>query len=46
MQMNFQQAMDQVFASWQFDGIIPCHGDVVYSRGQAMLRSQVFGSKT
>lgn len=36
----FQQAMERVFA-WDFDAILPCHGNFVASGGKAKLREQL-----
>ena len=34
---DFRAAMRRIFDEWQFDGICPCHGDVLRSGGKQTL---------
>lgn len=36
----FKQTMDRIF-SWDFDSILPCHGNVVMTGGKARLRQSL-----
>lgn len=41
---DFKQVSGQLF-KWDFEGIIPCHGDVVFSGAKDMIREQLLGPK-
>lgn len=38
---DFQRTMKTIFDDWKFEGIIPCHGDVLQSGGKAVLKEHL-----
>ena len=38
---KFREVMKRVLDEWQWDTIIPCHGNVVSGGGKAVLRSHL-----
>lgn len=38
---QFAQVMQRVFDRWEWDTIIPCHGNIVRGNGKAALRGHL-----
>ena len=38
---DFQEKQRRILNEWQFDGIIPCHGDVLKTGGKGALKAQL-----
>lgn len=35
---DWEAAKQRIFGEWDFQGIIPCHGEVLFSGGKQILR--------
>ena len=38
---GYDEAMRRIFEEWDFDAILPCHGDFVPSNGKEVLRQHL-----
>jgi len=38
---DFEEKMRRILDEWQFEGIIPCHGDVLNAGGKAALKAHL-----